>query len=256
MQTRALQPKRACRAPACKLRPMAETEVVIARRFCGPPNSGNGGYCAGLLAERIAGAAEVTLRSPPPLERPLQLAYEQSSAALRSGEQLIADARATSLELEAPRPPSFAAAQACVARFAGWKTHVFPRCFVCGTERAEGDGLRIFPGATDEGDAVAAPFVPDQSLADPATGRLQLAHAWAALDCPGYFAAAAGEEAVLGRISVQLTRLPAIGEQCVVVGWALGREGRKISAATALYDQAGELLGCARQTWIALRAQG
>ena len=52
--------------------------LTIARRFRGPRTSANGGYASGLLA----GAArelglddrlgiEVTLRLPPPLERPL-----------------------------------------------------------------------------------------------------------------------------------------------------------------------------------------
>lgn len=235
------------------LRAMPELEVVIDRRFCGPPTSGNGGYCAGLLAERIAGAVEVTLRVPPPLAQPLQLEHQPGSAVLRNGERVIADARSTRLQLDPPRAPSFAAAQACVPRYAGWQKHVFPRCFVCGTERAPGDGLRIFPGATDDLQAVAAPFVPDPTLTDPETGHLRLAHAWAALDCPGYFASAAGEEAVLGRMSAELKRLPSIGEHCVVMGWALGRDGRKISAATALYDAGGNLLGCAQQTWISLK---
>ena len=40
--------------------------MTIPRRFCGPPNSGNGGYVCGTLARCIPGAAEVTLRAPPP----------------------------------------------------------------------------------------------------------------------------------------------------------------------------------------------
>ena len=39
----------------------------IDHRFCGPPNSGNGGYVAGILALAPRGAAcEVTVQSPPP----------------------------------------------------------------------------------------------------------------------------------------------------------------------------------------------
>ena len=43
------------------------TSVVIEKRFCGPPNSGNGGYVCGLLAAHIEADAEVTLLAPPPL---------------------------------------------------------------------------------------------------------------------------------------------------------------------------------------------
>ena len=234
------------------VRVMSVTGIVIERRFCGPPASGNGGYCAGLLAERISGAVEVTLRVPPPLEQTLQLEHDAENARLLSGEQVIAEARGTSLVLDVPPAPSFEAAEACVSRFAGWNRHVFPTCFVCGPQRAAGDGLRIFPGPTADTALVAAPFVPDRSLAGPA-GGVQPALVWAALDCPGYFAAASGEEAVLGRMTAQLVRVPAIGERCVVIGWSLGREGRKISAGTALFDDTGTLLGCARQTWVTLQ---
>jgi hypothetical protein len=42
------------------------------------------------------------------------------------------------------------------------------------------------------------------------------------------------------------------GERFVVIGWSLGREGRKIHAGTALFDAHGTLRGSARQTWIAV----
>ena len=47
--------------------------TTIQRRFCGPPNSGNAGYVCGMLARHITGAAEVTLRAPPPLETELDV---------------------------------------------------------------------------------------------------------------------------------------------------------------------------------------
>ena len=53
-------------------------EVVIARRFCGPPTSANGGYACGLVAGLLDGRARVTLRSPPPLDRPLQILASHS----------------------------------------------------------------------------------------------------------------------------------------------------------------------------------
>jgi hypothetical protein len=47
--------------------------VQIASRFCGPPQSGNGGYTCGLLAEALPGPIEVSLRAPPPLAVELAL---------------------------------------------------------------------------------------------------------------------------------------------------------------------------------------
>lgn len=231
---------------------MSERDVVIEQRYCGPPNSGNGGYCAGILAEPLAGAVEVTLRAPPPLARPLQLRVDAEQTSLRAGEQLIADARRAQLQLDVPEPPSFEAASECAQRFAGFGQHVFPTCFVCGPARAQGDGLRIFPGASSA-QLVAAPFVPHASLAaGPHGSELRPAIAWAALDCAGYFATGYGQTALLGRMTAELTQLPLTGERYVVIGWPLGRDGRKIYAGTALFDASGRLFGCARQTWIAV----
>ncbi|MCJ9705122.1 hypothetical protein MOV74_28970, partial [Bradyrhizobium sp. SHOUNA76] len=47
------------------------TPIIIDKRYCGPPNSGNGGYVCGRLARHIPGGAEITLRAPPPLDTPL-----------------------------------------------------------------------------------------------------------------------------------------------------------------------------------------
>ena len=44
---------------------MPET-VRIENQFRGPPDSGNGGYVCGLLAEHIDGCAQVRLQAPPP----------------------------------------------------------------------------------------------------------------------------------------------------------------------------------------------
>ena len=51
-----------------------------------------------------------------------------------------------------------------------------------------------------------------------------------------------------------LERLPREGEQCVVLGWPRGEDGRKLYAGTALFGEGGEFLAVARQTWIAPRA--
>jgi hypothetical protein len=233
---------------------MRESTTSVERRFRGPPSSGNGGYCAGLLAEGLAGSVEVTLHSPPPLERALRLTIGEQQVSLFAGEERVAEARVTPLDLSVPAAPTFEQAQACASRFAGFEAHLFPECFVCGPARAAGDGLRIFPGRADGLPLVAAAFSPDPTLTGGVPGvPVRAAVAWAALDCPGYFAAAHGERALLGRMTAELTRPPLSGERCVVIGWPLGREGRKIYAGTALFDATGVLLGRARQTWIALR---
>jgi hypothetical protein len=42
--------------------------LSIHGRFNGPLTSGHGGYCSGVIASFVEGQAEVTLRSPVPLE--------------------------------------------------------------------------------------------------------------------------------------------------------------------------------------------
>jgi hypothetical protein len=226
-----------------------EPHVTIASRFCGPPRSGNGGYCCGLVAAGIEGAVEVTLRRPPPLDQALRV-ERGDTVALHDGDAVVVEARPARLALDVPPPPMFEAAEAMSRRFAGAARHPFPTCFVCGPAREPGDGLRIFPGGAPESGLVGAPWMPDPSLAD-TDGRVRPEFLWAALDCPGYFAVAApGEPAVLGRMTAEVEPAVAPGERCVVVAWSIGRSGRKLQAGTALYDASGTLRGRSLQTWI------
>ncbi|MCC3326800.1 hypothetical protein [Nocardia abscessus] len=138
----------------------------IPRRFNGPPDSGNGGYVAGLLAEqRDEATATVILRSPPPLETPLDVREDR----LYDRDTLIAESKSGGLERDAPHAVPFADA---VAASRGYTSiEMFASCFVCGSGRA--DGLRIEPGRVDAA-RVAAPWVPDETVplgAAPAVGR-------------------------------------------------------------------------------------
>ena len=63
------------------------------------------------------------------------------------------------------RPAPAIIATAASRIYEGFSNHAFPRCFVCGPDRDEGEGLRIFPGLL-EGGAVAAPWVPHRAFAD------------------------------------------------------------------------------------------
>ena len=75
---------------------------------------------------------------------------------------------------------------------------------------------------------------------------------WAALDCPGGFAAGYPETTLLlGRLAARIDRLPEAGERCVAMGWQLGVEGRK-HLGTALVS-GREILARARATWIVPR---
>jgi hypothetical protein len=220
------------------------SEIVIERRFRGPTGSANGGYTCGLVASFLDGPAEVTLRAPPPLDRPLTVERDgDGPVRVLDDGALVAEARPTALQLEPPPGPSFEDA-AAAALPAGDPESPFPECFVCGPNRAEGDGLRIFAGPLHDG-VVAASWVPVRPYTGPE-------FVWAALDCPGAYACGFGERGalVLGRLAARVEALPQAGERCVVVGWPLGDEGRKAFAGTALFGEGGRLLGVARATWI------
>ena len=229
-------------------------KVRIDHRFCGPPDSGNGGYVAGLLAKALGGSdIEVTLRAPPPLGVELALRSDGDGAELMDGGALVGSARRMPVEVDVPQPPSMADAEAAETRFAGLRHHLFPGCFVCGPDRSEGDGLRIFTGRIESGGAVAATWTPAPDLGD-AEGRVTVEYLWSALDCPGYFAVreAAGL-ALLGRIAGVVHRRPATGERLIVTGWPIDRDGRKHRVGTALHDAQGELVAAAHATWISLK---
>lgn len=225
----------------------------IERRFRGPPDSGNGGYFAGLLARELGGSnVIVTLKRPAPLDVDLDVEQIGDEWALTRGGEPLAVAHAGPVAVDVPDPPSLEEASAAEARYSGLRHHIYPCCFVCGPERDSGDGWRIFPGKIGQG-RVAAAWTPDPEFAA-ADRTLNPEFVWAALDCPGYFAVedAAGL-ALLGRMAVVIHQTVPTGQPLVVQAWAQGSDGRKHQAGTALHAADGTLLATATQTWVTLR---
>jgi hypothetical protein len=226
--------------------------VIVPMRYCGPPDSANGGYTAGTLARHLGGAAEVTLRQPPPLDTPMRVERDGDRVLLRHGDELVAEAVAATVELDAPEPVGWddAVAASASSLFLDPDARPFPTCFACGPRRAEGDGLRIFAGRVARPDTFASSWVPPADVRDEIV--------WAALDCPGSAPAFYDETVtgpfVLGRIAARVDRLPAAGAQHVVMSWGLGRAGRKVGAGSAIFGPTGELCAIARATWIQIPA--
>lgn len=230
------------------------TALTIEGRYCGPPGSANGGYACGLLAGRLGNEALITLRSPPPLETPLEVRERDDGALhLRRGEQLIAEARAYTHAVQVPEPVSVGEAECATVGYPGAEDHRFPTCFVCGPDRAQGDGLRIFPGPVEGRDLVAAPWTPAPDLADE-HGRVRDEFVWAALGCPSWFGAAASRPelraGLLGQLAVRVVDSPRAGLRYVATGWVLRIEGRKARAGSALFGEDGRLVGLAQALWI------
>jgi hypothetical protein len=126
------------------------TSIIIDRRYCGPPNSGNGGYVCGRLARHIPGGAEVTLRVPPPLDKPLDVAAaDDGSWQLRDGATVVASGRAARVELARLETASFD--EACAAELlTPVKPHEHPLPTV---------PCAVLPGRRE----TACAFLPDRS---------------------------------------------------------------------------------------------
>ncbi len=234
------------------------TTLTIAARFRGPATSGNGGYTAGLLAAYVPGhrpgaAVTVRLHTPPPLDTPLLVEVAGGRAVARHGDTVVAEAAATSLDVvPVPGVPQ-AIAVAAAERYAGFRTHPFPGCVVCGPHRAPGDGLRLFPGRTVPGRTAAA-WTPDTGILG-ADGTVPMPVVWAALDCPGGWSAdIAGRPMVLGTITARVDRVPRLGEQCVVTGALRETSGRRADTATTLYGADGAVLAQAHAVWVQIDA--
>lgn len=250
-----------------ELLPTVLATLRIEERFHGPPRSGNGGYVCGRLAEFVDGDCRVRLLRPPPLERELTVradgAHNSGTVSLCDGEQIVAQAQPQAIELTLPAPVSLAEARVLSQRFRGFEVHAFPSCFVCGPDREAGDGLRIFPGATEDGRRVGSPWRPDPSLAG-ADGWVRPRFVWAALDCPSGWAYLhpGGRVAVLGQLAVHIEVPVPVAQDLVVVGWpiinpgeASADVGRKHRTGSALFGADSKPLAWAAATWFDVELQ-
>ena len=222
--------------------------LSIPRRFNGPLESGNGGYCSGVAASFLEGAAEVSLRRPVPLDTPLAVVRENDgSVRVLDGEALVVEARsAPELEVEVPPPVSPREARLAAARYRGLTDGLFSRCFVCG--RAREDTFGVFAGAVEDRELVASPWTPPSWTAD-AAGRVLPGFVWAVLDCPTYFALYMNEAlpvSVLARLTARIDAPVVACKEHVVIAWPLKIDGRKRHAGSAVLSPEGEALAVAR----------
>ena len=182
---------------------------------------------------------------------------DEGAVRIHAGDTVIAEATSSPRRpaAEIPGAVSMAEARAAAGRSRYYTDPVFPGCFVCGTGRRPGDGLRIFPGPLADRPLWAAPWTPDPSVTG-TDGRVRPEVVWAALDCPSGIAAAeaaslAPDTAVLlGRMTASLAVLPLAGDQCRVIAWPDGHDGRKLTAGSALLGPGGEVIAAARAVWL------
>ena len=237
-------------------------DVVVEERFRGPPQSGNGGYVGGLFSKTIdssgRGDVEVTLRSPIPLDKRMQVTRQNDgTAAIMDGETLIAEVKPVQWEMEVPAPPEWEEIKAAAPKSLAFKPNIndllpgqtgfHPICFCCGVEHDSGLQVCVAP----IGNQVAAVWETKESwgLSD---GLLPIEFLWTAMDCPGQFAYMEQgiRTGMLGRITAAVIERPSAGETLLVSAWTIVVEGKKHFAGSAIFDRSGKLYCKAKTIWI------
>ena len=228
--------------------------LPIPARFNGPPDSGHGGYSAGLAASLVDGPAEVALRAPPPLEMPFAVERrDDGSVALLDEGRVVLEARPATVAVEVPDPVSIEEAAAAEAESPFLDdSHPFPTCFACGPKREPGDGLRLFAGRVPGRDLFAAAWTPAAEFAADGVAVDPL-FVWTALDCPSSAPAMSGATIVLASLAVELRAPVTVGQPHVIGSWQIEHDGRKHFTGIALWDAAGKVCAAGRALWIELR---
>ena len=226
----------------------------VAERYCGPPNSGNGGYVCGRLANYLDGPVRGKLVAPTPLETDIDIVSEGAGVAAYVGKQKIGAAEPAKVEIELPDVPTdlelFAAREAYINDA---REHPLSHCFVCGPTRKPGDALRLFTGPVPHSPVNADIWTPGEDFAA-ADGLVRSEILWAALDCPTAFALRHGNTklCLLGALTAEIRRRPRPDERLIVMAWPRGVDGRKNYGDGALIDENGDIVAAANAVWLEL----
>jgi len=227
--------------------------LEIGAAYAGLPGITHGGYVAGLLTAALAAeSSRVRLRRPVPPAQALRLERPgPAEVELHGDAGLLADGVAAELLLDVPEPVAPAEARPATRRFPGRTHHPYPGCLCCGP--AHPRGLHVFPGPVSGRRLVAALWVPPAQLADD-RGELPSELVCAALDCPQLWAlmmhapAGSSDRVITAVLETRLEGPVAAGEPHVVMGWPIGRDGRRWLAGAAILGPDGELRAAGRQT--------
>jgi len=250
-------------SPDCENSNPPSNTFVVPDRFRGPPLSGNGGYVAGAAAAYLdsENPIEVTLRSPIPLDDPMNVAKDETTGTVTiwHGDTLIAEVKPGELDMSIPQPPDWSETLKARPNSPALAQNInpiipdgvgfHPVCFCCGADHKE--GLQVFASPVQGNDQVAAIWKTKSEWAE-ADGFIPDSFLWTALDCPGQFAYFAADirTGMLGRMTGKVNLRAKAGEEYLVSGWRIGVEGKKHFAGTAIHDQDGLLLAAAKSVWI------
>jgi hypothetical protein len=236
-----------------------QRELVFDYRFEGPPNITQGGYLSGMMAVCLGSkTVEVTMRHPTPMGKPLVMDTNMPNRVLiLDGDKLLNEGRPAELEIEIPDPITLEDARRASLRHV---TEPRTNCFGCGSARSEDDGLHLRSGPVEGRDLVAIDWTPQAAAVGADNGQeVPEPVVWAAMECSTARAMELGglrredELFLLGRMTTNVLALPQVGQPCFMMGWPVGRDGRKIKLAGTLHDQDGRVLVISQLLFITLK---
>jgi hypothetical protein len=231
--------------------------LTVDRRYHSWEGVAHGGYVAGHLASRAGPACEVTLRQIVPFDTEMRLSEDRHGRITLGADGLVmARAERAQIHVDVPEPVSFADAASTAWNHVSIPMHPTPTCFCCGYDRAEGDGLRIWPGSLPGRDTVAAAWIPHPAFAAE-DGALDIRYVWAALDCPSFWGIVQQLPAMPNVVTIRLAgsvMAPVRAEQPhVVLGWPIEHRRRRMIGGSAIFGPDGDLLAASRVTWLEVR---
>ncbi len=218
--------------------------IVVDRRFRGSKNEAQSGYAAGEAGSFAEGTAQVVFTGPVPLDKVLTVEVDpQEHLTVLDGSQVVMEVTPNS-ELQIGIGFDNHIVDEVFARgpvSSPGHSHT-AHCFGCSLERSDGLGITTMP--IGESGMWGTTWTPHESL--PSTGEFVNDEiVWAALDCPGSFAAAGSslgttgltELAALTSMTVQIKEPVRIGEEVAVIGWNSQRSNEWTGCGVAIVDR-------------------
>ncbi len=203
---------------------------------------------AGKGASHAEGTVKVELRRPALVEQELLVEIDpEERVTVFHGSDVIMEATPDA-ELSIEIPASDDVIEQIFARgpVTAARHQDRPHCFGCSVEREDGLGIATRPIGTTG--IWGTTWTPDESL--PSTdGFINDEILWAALDCPGSFAASdpsgrppgvTGSPS-LEAMTVQIREKVRVGEQLAVMGWTLSHSDSTVDCGTAIVDRTGRV---------------
>jgi len=237
---------------------MSDT-IIFPARFNGGPGFAQGGYLAGTMAELVGGPARTTFRAPTPIEVPLTIVRDGDKVQLTTVDGTVTVfAESAEVNVSVPDVPdleSVIAARPDYRALQDQGTQLRPEdtCFVCSPKRFRPDGVELHAAPLGDGSLVASTWMPEDQYAD--DGVIKDVFIWAVLDCPSGFGAMERIKSeydliFTGQLAANILAPVHVGEPHLALGWHIGSEGRKHSAASAICDLAGNLKAVSESLWI------